>query len=240
MKVKRKNCAWPIWRKQHFVCLHKSGCLPLCIVTHTHTHIRRFTYIICSMCVCLLLYLFEENNNILTTWLLATYMHITFCKYIYISILTHMHMYMYMYSMCMWVMCDDRGRTLSSGMFCCALFLNLPIVSVKGSQGDDIMQQAVFEVPVLKEPLIAIRISLNKRLRNIGWFLAFASRSCLLTSEVWSPIIIYPSAPHSWQLPPWRGLNAGATHWLHQSVRNCNIKNNNWYSGGRLLFEYFL
>lgn len=76
------------------------------------------------------------------------------------------------------------GRTLSSGMFCCALFLNLPIVSVKGSQGDDIMQQAVFEVPVLKEPLIAIRISLNKRLRNIGWFLAFASRSCLLTSEV--------------------------------------------------------
>ena len=124
--------------------------------------------------------------------------------------------------------------------FCCALFLNLPIVSVKGSQGDDIMQQAVFEVPVLKEPLIAIRISLNKRLRNIGWFLAFASRSCLLTSEVWSPIIIYPPAPHSWQLSPWRGLNAGATHWLHQSVRNCNIKNNNWYSGGRLLFEYFL
>lgn len=132
------------------------------------------------------------------------------------------------------------GRTLSSGMFCCALFLNLPIVIVKGSQGDDIMQQAVFEVPVLKEPLIAIRISLNKRLRNIGWFLAFASRSCLLTSEVWSPIIIYPPAPHSWQLSPWRGLNAGATHWLHQSVRNCNIKNNNWYSGGRLLFEYFL
>lgn len=140
----------------------------------------------------------------------------------------------------MWVTCHDRGRTLSSGMFCRALFLNLPIVSVKGSQGDDIMQQAVFEVPVLKEPLIAIRISLNKRLRNIGWFLAFASRSCLLTSEVWSPIIIYPPAPHSWQLSPWRGLNAGATHWLHQSVRNCNIKNNNWYSGGRLLFEYFL
>lgn len=105
---------------------------------------------------------------------------------------------------------------------------------------DDIMQQAVFEVPVLKEPLIAIRISLNKRLRNIGWFLAFASRSCLLTSEVWSPIIIYPPAPHSWQLSPWRGLNAGATHWLHQSVRNCNIKNNNWYSGSRLFFEYFL
>lgn len=46
------------------------------------------------------------------------------------------------------------------------------------------MQQAAFEVPVLKEPLIAIRISLNKRLRNIGWFLAFASRSCLLTSKV--------------------------------------------------------
>lgn len=140
----------------------------------------------------------------------------------------------------MWFTCQNGGRTLSSGMFCCALFLNLPIVSVKGSRGDDIMQQAVFEVPVLKEPLIAIRISLNKRLRNIGWFLAFASRSCLLTSEVWSPIIIYPPAPHSWQLSPWRGLNAGATHWLHQSVRNCNIKNNNWYSGGRLLFEYFL
>lgn len=125
-------------------------------------------------------------------------------------------------------------------VLCCALVLNLPIVSVKGSQGDDIMQQAVFEVPVLKEPLIAIRISLNKRLRNIGWFLAFASRSCLLTSKVWSPIIIYPPAPHSWQLSPWRGLNAEATHWLHQSVRNCNIKNNNWYSGSRLLFEYFL
>lgn len=42
----------------------------------------------------------------------------------------------------------------------------------------------LFEVPVLKEPLIAIRISLNKRLRNIGWFLAFACRRCLLTSEV--------------------------------------------------------
>lgn len=75
-------------------------------------------------------------------------------------------------------------RTLSSGVFCCALFLNLPIVNVKGSQGDDIMQHAAFDVPVLKEPLIAIRISLNKCLRNIGWFLAFASRSCLLTSEV--------------------------------------------------------
>lgn len=155
------------------------------------------------------------------------------------------YIYIYLCSTCaclllMWVTCHEGGRTLSSGMFCCALFLNLPIVSVKGSQGDDIMRQAVFEVPVLKEPLIAIRISLNKRLRNIGWFLAFASRSCLLTSEVWSPIIIYPPAPHSWQLSPWRGLNTGATHWLHQSVRNCNIKNNNWYSGGRLLFEYFL
>lgn len=137
-------------------------------------------------------------------------------------------------------LCVSRvTRTLSSGMFGCARFLNLPIVNVEGSWGDDIMQQPVFEVPVLKEPLIAIRISLNKRLRNIGWFLAFASRSCLLTSEVWSPIIIYPPAPQSWQLSPRRGLNAGATRWLHQSVRNCNIKNNNWYSGGRLLFEYF-
>lgn len=42
---------------------------------------------------------------------------------------------------------------------------------------DDIMQQPMFEVPVLKEPLTAIRISFNKRLRNIGWFLAFASPS---------------------------------------------------------------
>lgn len=161
---------------------------------------------------------------------------LSLCVYIYFIYICSMRALLIL----MWSTCHDSGRTLSSGMFCCALFLNLPIVSVKGSQGDDIMQQAVFEVPVLKEPLIAIRISLNKRLRNIGWFLAFASRSCLLTSEVWSPIIIYPPAPHSWQLSPWRGLNAGATHWLHQSVRNCNIKNNNWYSGGRLLFEYFL
>lgn len=136
-----------------------------------------------------------------------------------------------------WVHWKD---TVLCYVFFCALFPNLPIVCVRGSQQDDIMQHTVFEVPVLKEPLIAIRISLNKRLRNIGWFLAFASRSCLLTSKVWSPIIIYPPAPHSWQLPPWRGLNTGATHWLHQSVKNCNIKNNNWYSGGRLLFEYFL
>lgn len=128
--------------------------------------------------------------------------------------------------------CPPVCLTVPSSLIC-------PLLMWRGAGGDDIMQQPVFEVPVLKEPLIAIRISLNKRLRNIGWFLAFASRSCLLTSEVWSPIIIYPPAPHSWQLSPRRGLNAGATHWLHQSVRNCNIKNNNWYSGVRLLFEYF-
>ena len=65
-----------------------------------------------------------------------------------------------------------------------ALLANLPIVRLLESRSGDITRPAAFEVPVLKEPLIAIRISLNKRLRNIGWFLAFASCSCLLTSRV--------------------------------------------------------
>lgn len=81
-------------------------------------------------------------------------------------------------------------ETLSCAVFSRrALSLNLPIVNVKrereeGFGGVTSCGRRLFEVPVLKEPLIAIRISLNKRLRNIGWFLAFASRSCLLTSEV--------------------------------------------------------
>lgn len=88
-------------------------------------------------------------------------------------------------------------ETLSRAVFSRrALSLNLPIVNVKRERGGGgalgvrvwggvtSCGRRLFEVPVLKEPLIAIRISLNKRLRNIGWFLAFASRSCLLTSEV--------------------------------------------------------
>lgn len=78
--------------------------------------------------------------------------------------------------------CHSKDRKPSLFVFLAApSSLNSPIVERRTG---DITQPAVFDVSVLKEPLIAIRISLNKRLRNIGWFLAFASHPSLLTSRV--------------------------------------------------------
>lgn len=78
--------------------------------------------------------------------------------------------------------CHSKDRKPSLFVFLAApSSLNSPIVE---QHIGDITQPAAFDVSVLKEPLIAIRISLNKRLRNIGWFLAFASHPCLLTRRV--------------------------------------------------------
>lgn len=134
--------------------------------------------------------------------------------------------------------CHSKDRKPSLFVFLAApSSLNSPIVEQRTG---DITQPAAFDVSVLKEPLIAIRISLNKRLRNIGWFLAFASHPCLLTSRVWSAIITLAPASRHWQFSPWRGPRTAATHWLHQSVRNCNIKNNNRFYPLRLALNISL